>query len=64
MPGNDSDRMSQTSIVMDADEMRRAWTRIAHEVLERNKGADDLALIGILRKGGPLAHRLVAPSSG
>jgi pyrimidine operon attenuation protein/uracil phosphoribosyltransferase len=43
---------------MDADEMRRAWTRIAHEILERNKGSQDIALIGILRKGGPLAARL------
>ena len=44
--------------VMDADEMRRAWTRVAHEVLERNKGIQNLAVIGILRKGAPLAHRL------
>ena len=40
--------------VMDADEMRRAWTRVAHEVLERNKGVENLAVIGILRKGAPL----------
>jgi pyrimidine operon attenuation protein/uracil phosphoribosyltransferase len=46
------------TVVMDADEMRRAWTRIAHEALERNKGVEDLAIIGILRKGGPLAQRL------
>ena len=43
---------------MDADEMRRAWTRVAHEVLERNKGVQNLAVIGILRKGAPLGHRL------
>lgn len=43
---------------MDADEMRRAWTRIAHEVLEKNKGVGNLAIIGILRKGAPLAERL------
>lgn len=46
------------SAVMDAEEMRRAWTRVAHEALERNKGADALGVIGILRKGGPLAQRL------
>jgi pyrimidine operon attenuation protein/uracil phosphoribosyltransferase len=45
---------------MDAEEMRRAWTRVAHEVLERNKGAANLAVIGIIRKGGPLAQRLAA----
>ena len=43
---------------MDAEEMRRAWTRVAHEILERNKGAAKVAVIGILRKGGPLAERL------
>ncbi len=44
--------------VMDAHEMRRALTRIAHEILERNKGAEDVVLVGILRRGAPLAHRL------
>src|SRR5438034_4023965 len=44
--------------VMNADEMRRALTRIAHEILEKNHGAEDLALIGILRRGAPLAERL------
>lgn len=46
------------AVVMDADEMRRAWTRIAHEVLEKNKGVENLAIVGILRKGAPLARRL------
>jgi pyrimidine operon attenuation protein/uracil phosphoribosyltransferase len=41
--------------VMDAHEMRRALTRIAHEILERNKGAEDLVLVGILRRGAPLS---------
>lgn len=44
--------------VMDAHEMRRALTRIAHEILERNRGAENLVLVGILRRGAPLAHRL------
>jgi pyrimidine operon attenuation protein / uracil phosphoribosyltransferase len=44
--------------VLDAGEIRRALTRIAHEVLERNKGADDLVLIGIPTRGVPLARRL------
>ena len=46
--------------VMDADEMRRAITRIAHEIVEKNRGAEDLALVGILRRGAPLAERLAA----
>ncbi|HEY3331346.1 MAG TPA: bifunctional pyr operon transcriptional regulator/uracil phosphoribosyltransferase PyrR [Capsulimonadaceae bacterium] len=60
MASYDLEKMSSAAIVMDADEMRRAWTRVAHEILERNKGVEDIALIGILRKGGPLCSRLVA----
>ncbi len=44
--------------VMDADEVRRALTRIAHEIVERNKGAKNIVLVGILRRGAPLAARL------
>jgi pyrimidine operon attenuation protein / uracil phosphoribosyltransferase len=44
--------------VMDADRMSRAPTRIAHEILERNRGLDELALIGIRTRGVPLARRL------
>jgi pyrimidine operon attenuation protein/uracil phosphoribosyltransferase len=44
--------------VLDAGEIRRALTRIAHEVLERNKGASDLVLLGIPTRGVPLAERL------
>jgi pyrimidine operon attenuation protein/uracil phosphoribosyltransferase len=44
--------------VMDADRMSRALTRIAHEILERNRGLDDLALVGIRTRGVPLARRI------
>jgi pyrimidine operon attenuation protein/uracil phosphoribosyltransferase len=44
--------------VMDAGEVRRAMTRIAHEIVERNKGVERVALVGILRRGEPLAERL------
>ncbi|MCR4398648.1 MAG: bifunctional pyr operon transcriptional regulator/uracil phosphoribosyltransferase PyrR [Firmicutes bacterium] len=44
--------------IMDADGIRRALVRIAHEILEKNKGTDDLALVGIRRRGVPLALRL------
>ena len=43
---------------MDADRVSRALTRIAHEILERNRGIDELALIGIRTRGVPLAKRL------
>jgi pyrimidine operon attenuation protein/uracil phosphoribosyltransferase len=45
---------------MDAGEVRRALTRIAHEIVERNKGTERVALVGILRRGEPLAARLAA----
>ena len=45
-------------VVMDADRMGRTLTRIAHEILERNRGVDQLALIGIRTAGVPLARRL------
>ncbi|CEP69476.1 Bifunctional protein PyrR [Moorella glycerini] len=44
--------------IMDADKLRRALTRIAHEILERNRGTGNLVLIGIRRRGVPLAERL------
>lgn len=44
--------------IMDSEKIRRALTRIAHEVIERNRGVDNLALIGIRRRGVPLAERL------
>ena len=45
-------------LVMDADRMGRALTRIAHEILERNRGLDDIALVGIRTRGVPLARRI------
>jgi pyrimidine operon attenuation protein/uracil phosphoribosyltransferase len=44
--------------VMDADRMSRALIRIAHEILERNRGLDDLALVGIRTRGVPIARRI------
>ena len=46
--------------VMDASEMRRALSRIAHEIVEKNKGTDDLVLVGIRTRGAPLADRVAA----
>ena len=46
--------------VLEAPDIGRALTRIAHEVLERAKGADDLVLLGIPTRGVPLARRLAA----
>lgn len=45
-------------VVMGADDIRRAITRIAHEIVERNGGAAGLVLVGIPLRGVPLAHRI------
>ena len=44
--------------VLEPDEIRRALTRIAHEILERTNGADEVVLLGIPTRGVPLARRL------
>jgi pyrimidine operon attenuation protein/uracil phosphoribosyltransferase len=45
-------------VVMDADRMARTLMRIAHEVVERNRGVEDLALVGIRTRGVPVAKRI------
>jgi len=44
--------------IMEEDGIRRALTRISHEIIERNKGTHNLALIGIRTRGVPLAQRI------
>lgn len=44
--------------VMDAEDLRRAITRIAHEIVERNHGLEGLVVVGLQTGGVPLAHRL------
>ena len=46
------------NIIMDKDGIRRAISRISHEILEKNKGTDNLVLIGIRTRGVPLAERI------
>jgi pyrimidine operon attenuation protein/uracil phosphoribosyltransferase len=45
-------------VVLDADRISRSLTRIAHEILERNRGVEDLALVGIRTRGVPIARRI------
>lgn len=45
---------------MDKEGIRRALFRIAHEIIERNQGVEELTLVGIRRRGVPLARRLQA----
>jgi pyrimidine operon attenuation protein / uracil phosphoribosyltransferase len=44
--------------VMEPDDIRRATARIAHEIVERNKGTDDLVIVGLRTRGAPLAERI------
>ncbi len=46
------------SVCMDADEIERSLTRIAHQILETNKGAGNIAIVGIVTRGDLLAKRL------
>ena len=46
--------------IMTGDQMRRALKRMSHEILERNSGADDLVLLGIISRGVPLAEEIAA----
>ena len=46
--------------VMGPDDIRRALTRIAHEIVEANRGTDDLVIVGIRTRGAPLADRIAA----
>jgi len=49
---------AERALVMDAADVGRALTRIAHEVVERNKGTDGVVVVGIHTRGVPLARRL------
>lgn len=53
-----SDQFQEKSVILDEAAMRRALTRIAHEIIERNKGVDDSVLVGIRTRGIYLANRL------
>ncbi len=53
-----SGEIHPTAQLMSASEVERTLIRLAHEILEKNNGVEDLALVGIRRRGVPLAERL------
>ena len=53
-------KLVRKNIIMDKAAVRRATVRIAHEIIEKNKGVDDLLLVGIRTRGVPLAKRIAA----
>jgi len=61
-PADDTGAASE-KLIYNEEEMRRAISRIAHEILERNAGARDLVLVGLRTRGLPLAQRLAAKIS-
>jgi pyrimidine operon attenuation protein/uracil phosphoribosyltransferase len=52
--------LKEKAEIIDADGLRRIITRIAHEIVERNQGVEDLVLVGIRRRGIPLAARIAS----
>lgn len=50
----------EESVVMEESEIDRTLVRMAHQILEQNKGCQDLAIVGIVTRGDVLAHRLAA----
>ncbi len=46
------------AVILDSGDMRRTLGRMAHEILEDNQGANDLVVVGIMRRGWPIAKRL------
>ena len=52
--------LPEGKVVLGPEEIRRALTRVAHEIIERTDGAGDVVLLGIPTRGVPLAHRLAA----
>ena len=53
-------QLKDKKTLMDEVDIKRALTRIAHEIIEKNKGVEGAVIIGIRRRGGPLAERLAA----
>ncbi|HDI3055052.1 TPA: bifunctional pyr operon transcriptional regulator/uracil phosphoribosyltransferase PyrR [Clostridium botulinum] len=50
--------MNLKAIIMDEVKIKRSITRISHEIIEKNKGGQDIVLVGIKRRGVPIAKRI------
>ncbi|MER3496569.1 MAG: bifunctional pyr operon transcriptional regulator/uracil phosphoribosyltransferase PyrR [Armatimonadota bacterium] len=58
MPAVATSEALSSGTILDAGDMRRTLGRLAHEILEANGGAGDLCVVGVLRRGWPIAKRL------
>lgn len=50
--------MNLKAVILDEKGLQRTLTRISHEIIEKNKGVENVLLVGIMRRGEPLAHRI------
>ncbi|APF27432.1 TPA: bifunctional pyr operon transcriptional regulator/uracil phosphoribosyltransferase PyrR [Clostridium botulinum] len=50
--------MNLKAVIMDEVKIKRSITRISHEIIEKNKGGQDIVLVGIKRRGVPIAKRI------
>lgn len=50
--------MKLKAVLLDNKAIRRSLVRISHEIIEKNKGVEDIILVGIKRRGYPLAKRI------
>jgi pyrimidine operon attenuation protein/uracil phosphoribosyltransferase len=57
-PASAGNAAGVAKVIFNEEEIRRAISRIAHEIVERNSGARDLTLLGLRTRGGPIARRL------
>ena len=51
-------QFAEKAVLMDGDAMRRSLVRISHEIVEKNKGVENIVLVGIRTRGVPIAERL------
>lgn len=56
--------MKLKAVLLDEKAIKRTLTRISHEIIEKNKGTEDMVLIGIKRRGVPLAERIASIIEG
>jgi pyrimidine operon attenuation protein/uracil phosphoribosyltransferase len=59
-PQGDAPAPAISATVMEESDVRRVLTRIAHEIVEHNRGTEDLVIVGIRTRGAPLAERIAA----
>ena len=52
--------LTDKTVLMDSEGIRRALTRISHEIVEKNKGVENIVLVGIRTRGVPIAERIAA----